>query len=460
VTSNTIGAQTSRQEERVIANALMESTTAIHRTTATCVDVPSVLSSDVPEDVNKREFLYLSAFATGVFSSDDSSTDEDDDDVGEMIEQAPKLFKNIVRRRSSVKPITPQRQQKRHSITAAVIQAARPEFSSAGWDFTHQLAHSTIARFLPSRGIFTYLSNILALYSAMLEPYAAALFSPSPVSFEEKSTKNSLIAKLEEFERFSTSTPMHPAATTIMLCLIRVRSFASASEMDDTVYSGECGMQILAHDVSSLLVEWKELAIDHPSTLAIIAKVNSMLDEILCKLEGIRRVQVFVQACRSVLRNGMATNFPLDVDGKPPTSVDAFLFTKFASMVNAKKMLTPIVDASWVEYLNVQRRAVKIILHQRCITEVSNHAVEKATRYTSTHLKTRHTMCLLLCGCIIIYPNDDYLFVLYSVAEATKIRRSASISEAEALPQISSLAVTLSDEQLRYSYLMNTSQLT
>lgn len=342
-----------------------------------------MLSSDVAEDINKREFLYLSAFATGVFSSDDSSSDSnDDDDVGEMMEQAPKLFKNIVRRRSSVKASAPPKPQKRHSITAAVIQAAPAVFSSAGWDFTHQLAHSTVARFLPSRGIFNYLCNILSLYSSMLEPYSAALFSSAPVSPKKQRTKNDLILKLQEFERFSTSTAMHPAATSIMLCIVRVRSFVTASESDDTLYRGDSGMQMLAHEVTSLLAEWKELAIDHPSTLAIIAKTSNLLDEILCKLEGIRRVQIFVQACRSVLSNGMMTTFPLDVVGKPPLSVDDFIYSKFASTSNAKKKLTPIIDAGWIEYLKEQRKAVRIILHQRRIADAANHAIEDNSRYS------------------------------------------------------------------------------
>ena len=358
--------------------ALIESTKSIYRATGTCIDTASVLSSEVSEDVTKKELVYLSAFSTGVFSETSSSEDEDDDEVSTLGDQAPKLFKKIVRRRSSVHGMAMQLSRpRRHSITAAVIQAAPAVFSSAGWDFTHQLALSTIARFLPSRGIFRYFCGILGLYSAMLEPYADALFAPTPTSVAVQDTRKELISKLEQFEKFSAGTPMHPAATSILMCIFRVRSCVTSCSDETSLYRGESGMNILARDISALLGEWKELAIDHASTLAIIAKAHALLEEVLCKLEGMRRVQIFVKACRDVICNIEMTAFPLDT-GDEKSSPETFIFKKFAHMSHAKKSLMPLVDIHWIEYLKAQEKAVRVILHQRQIMNVSDHMSDVA----------------------------------------------------------------------------------
>jgi hypothetical protein len=344
---------------------------------------------------------------------EEEEEEEDHDegnDVGELIDMNSKLFQKIVRRRSVIETNNKKIAKKifrKNSVTAALEQIVPSTVSSTGWDFTHLLALSTTTRFSLSKGLLKHLLSCLTSFHSSSQPLSVSLLALSPphVSLD---TTYQLIRPLYEY---ILTTPIHPAATSIILSLQLLyyliisqqpqtqSSFFMKSHTfsvdHQTLYHGKLGLQLLITSLTQLMTTIRELAVDSPQCLSLVTKINSLLEEIICKFEGNRRANILTQIYSSILLNSFLIDmpsFPEMIDSNV-TSAEEYLKIKFPHPLYPQRLLTPVCDRKWLDYLYTQEKSVLLILNQRKIsTESEQIAADIARYFRSPHMTFTHSV--------------------------------------------------------------------
>jgi hypothetical protein len=376
-----------------IHRGLMESLDAIEQAADDYNNIASILTAEAPPltvkvDTASRVPFSIEHIAEG--SSDEEKSDEMDDDT--FSARSLKLFRRVIRRRSSLTTtdLSPPEQMKRNSVTTAVIKCVPPTSTSNGWDFTHILALSSISRLKQSKGLLRHFLDLLMACTSAFEPFSAHLLTSSPEASIPAGTL-SAIQKCQLLSKYVMSNPIHPAGNGLIECINSLHSLiqGSKSRADDitpTLYQAESGMKVLASAVADQLTYFRELSADHPPSLAVVAKVNTTLEELMCKMEGTRRVNILVAIYASVLRDSRVIQHPV-LPGCDSNLCDDYLAVKFSHILNPKRLLSPIVDWRWQEYLRAQEKAVLLILNQRKISGDSDRVAADIARCNQRSFK-------------------------------------------------------------------------
>lgn len=381
-------------QELELFETLAESATSICHTVQEYSMVANILSSDAT-DIKKYQNIHLKAFLVNRMGDDqfqaemaEGEEEESDENGDDVIEMNPKLFKKIVRRRSMIENTNQNMQQRifrKNSVTAALERIAPSTISSTGWDFTHLLALSTTTRFSLSKGLLKHLLSCLASFHRSYQPIPISLLSQSP-SISISNSMESTYQLMKPLYEYIRSIPIHPAAIPIIQSLQLLYSLIISNQPNHfestTQYHGKQGLSLLMDSLQILMTKIREFAADSSQCLSLVSKINSILEEIICKYEGNHRANILTKTYASVLINSFLIEMPAlpDVD---ITSAQEYLNLKFPHPLSPKRLLSPICDSKWVEYLLSQENSVVMILNQRRISSESDQVAAGIARFFS-----------------------------------------------------------------------------
>jgi hypothetical protein len=392
------------RQEIELFHALEESATSICRASEDYALAANIFSSEITDikkyqSVQLKTFLLHSGAEFKDHGDDDEAEDEDEDgegrnDFGELIEMNSKIFQKIVRRRSVIETNNKKIAQKvfrKNSVTAALQQIIPPTVSSTGWDFTHLLALSTTTRFSLSKGLLKHLLACLSSFHQSSQPSAVSLLVRSPHHHGSLEKTYQLIRPLYEY---ILTTPIHPAATPIVLSLQHLYSLIVSQQLspqgqrinsEQTLYHGKTGLKVLMVSLTGLMTSIREIAADSPQCLSFVAKINSLLEEIICKFEGNYRANILTQIYSSILLNSFVIDLPQLPETDPSViSAEEYLKVKFPHPLYPQRLLTPMCDRKWLDYLFNQEKSVLLILNQRKVSSESDRVAADIARSSIT----------------------------------------------------------------------------
>lgn len=422
-------------QELELFKALSECAIKISNTTEEYSSIANILSSEIT-DVKRYQNIHLKAFLMNCDDDLNENDDDEDDEMSELIDANPRLFKKILRRRSMIettnKTIT-EKVFRKNSVTAALEHIIPPTVSSSGWDFTHLLALSTTTRLNLSRGLLRHLLSCLTSFNRTYLPTSVSLLADSPNLSYLTESSHQLIQPLYHY---ISSTPIHPEATTIVnaLCQLYYLNLSQVMDAKDTRYHGRMGLTSLRNSLIELFDTFRILAVDSSQCLSILAKINSVLEEIICKCEGNHRINILSRIYSSILLNSFEMEIPSFPETNNITSAIEYLQLKFPHPMYPTRLLTPTCDTKWIEYILLQEKSVTLIIHQRKISVESEQVAADIARFF-----------------LFFLPSFTFSSGQYDLQQ----RRRISMIEESILPQISALILNIPNHNLRYSSLIS-----
>ena len=399
-------------QELELFETLAESATTICHTVQEYSMVANILSSDIT-DIKKYQNIHLKAFLANHMGDDHQFqgeiSGEEEEESDDVIEMNPKLFKKIVRRRSVIENTNQNMQQRvfrKNSVTAALERITPSTISSTGWDFTHLLALSTTTRFSLSKGLLKHLLSCLTSFHRSYQPIPISLLSQSPsISAAVSNSMESTYQLIKPLYEYIRSIPIHPAAIPIIQSLQLLYSLIISNQPNHfestTQYHGKQGLSLLIDSLQILMTKIRQFATDSSQCLSLVTKINSILEDIICKYEGTHRANILTKTYASILINSFLIEMPAlpDVD---ITSAQEYLSMKFPHPLSPKRLLSPICDSKWVEYLLSQEHSVIMILNQRRISSESDQVAADIARFTFLPLiSTINSSLTLSCWVVV-----------------------------------------------------------